>query len=256
MTERNPDCDEEPGFKNNPAVYECTSRIRYSEVGHNRLLTPPALIDLFQDCSLFHSEQIGFGPAELTRQHAAWVLSHWYIVADRYPEFGETVTVGTFATSFRTVSATRNFYLLDSEGNRIACANSIWAFIDLNTGKPQRPSADHVAAYGMADAFDMPAEQGRHIAIPSQMQAAAPITVLRDHIDTNEHMNNCQYIKMALEVIPHEMDVRQLRVDFKRSALLGDVLYPFFMEEPERSVVVFRASDESVYGVVECVERA
>ena len=50
-----------------------------------------------------------------------------------------------------------------------------------------------------------------------------PFPVRRYHIDTNEHVNNCQYVQMAMEMLPGDINVRQLRVDYKKSAVLGDM---------------------------------
>ena len=37
------------------------SRVRYSEIDHHGTLTLPALINYFQDCSTFQSEDVGLG---------------------------------------------------------------------------------------------------------------------------------------------------------------------------------------------------
>ena len=59
----------------------------------------------------------------------------------------------------------------------------------------------------------------------------------RYHIDTNEHVNNCQYVQMAMEMLPGDINVRQLRVDYKKSAVLGDMIFPKVSEEQDRTVV-------------------
>ena len=40
-------------------MYSYNARIRYSECSSDRQLTLPALINLFQNCSSFHSEDAG-----------------------------------------------------------------------------------------------------------------------------------------------------------------------------------------------------
>ena len=42
-------------------MYTFDSRVRYSEVGVDGNLTLIALLEYFQDCSTFHSEDIGLG---------------------------------------------------------------------------------------------------------------------------------------------------------------------------------------------------
>ena len=238
--------------KLDPAAFEFDAHVRYSETTHNGTMALPALIDIFQDCSIFHSEKIGYGPGFLKNEQKAWVLTHWHIVVDRYPKLAEQITVGTFASSFKTVSAGRDFYLRDAEGRVIARAHSTWGFMDLAAGKPVRPTAEHVAAYGLGMPLEMPKES-RKIALPAadELHACDPITVRRDLIDTNEHVNNSQYVRIALSVLPDEMQPHRARVDYRRSAVLGDVIQPHVEIEEGRTVVLLADDDGAPYGVVE-----
>ena len=77
-------------------MYTFDSRIRYSETDSEGKLTLCALINYFQDCSTFQSEDIGRGLQFLKEHDLAWVLCSWQIVVDRYPKMGEKVTIGTF----------------------------------------------------------------------------------------------------------------------------------------------------------------
>ena len=47
-------------------MYEFDSRVRYSEVDHHGTMTVPALINYFQDCSTFQSEDLGIGTTVLS----------------------------------------------------------------------------------------------------------------------------------------------------------------------------------------------
>ena len=80
--------------------YTIDARVRYSEIDHRGTLTLPGVINYFQDCSTFQSEDIGYGVLRLKEQKRAWVLSYWQIIVDRYPKMGEKIRVGTFATAF------------------------------------------------------------------------------------------------------------------------------------------------------------
>ena len=73
----------------------------------------------------------------------------------------------------------------------------------------------------------------------------------RYHIDTNEHVNNCQYVQMAMEMLPCDISVHQLRVDYKKSAVLGDMIFPKVSEEAERIVVELCDGTGKPYAVVE-----
>lgn len=231
-------------------AFEFDGRIRYSEVDHNARLTLPALIDYFQDCSTFHSESVGFGMEFLKREQKGWVLSHWQIVVDRYPHLCEPVTVGTFAYKFRGLMANRNFYMRDAKGEIIARADSSWVFMDLAKGKPVKPSPAHVEAYGMGEPLAMPPE-ARRVSVPEALEVRDPFPVLRGMIDMNEHVNNCQYVQMAIELLPEAAAARIARVDYRRAAVLGDIVYPRIAREEDRSVAVLSDAEGEPYVVVE-----
>ena len=230
--------------------YEFDSRVRYSEIDHRGTMTLPALINYFQDCTTFHSESVRLGMERLRKEKKAWVLSYWQVLVERYPRLNEKIRVGTFPTEFKGLFGNRNMYMLDGDGNRIACANSIWVFMDLEKGRPARPQAEHIEPYGIGEPLDMPYED-RKIEPPKESRACEPFPVRRYHIDTNEHVNNCQYVQMAMEMLPEDISVRQLRVDYKKSAVLGDMIYPRVSEEPERTVVELCDEAGKEYAVVE-----
>ncbi len=231
-------------------MYEFGGRVRYSEIDHTGKMTLPALINYFQDCSTFHSEEVGLGMGRLKADRKAWVLSYWQVIVERYPELGERIVTGTFPTEFKGLYGNRNFYMKDEQGKQLACANSIWVFMDLEKGRPTRPAKEYIEPYGTEEPLDMPYE-GRKILMPEECEDMEPFPVRRYHIDTNEHVNNCQYVQMALEMLPREMSAGQLRVDYKKSAVLGDIIYPKVSREAERTVVELCDAEGKPYAVVE-----
>ncbi len=50
--------------------------------------------------------------------------------------------------------------------------------------------------------------------------------VLRADIDYNKHLNNANYIRMAMELLPEDFEVKGLRVEYRVPAKLGDQLIP------------------------------
>ena len=60
-------------------MYSFNSRVRYSQVNKDGRLKLVSLLDYFQDCSTFHSEDAGMGTEYLAGQGLAWVLNFWQI---------------------------------------------------------------------------------------------------------------------------------------------------------------------------------
>ena len=59
---------------------------------------------------------------------------------------------------------------------------------------------------------------------------------------------------MALEMIPEDSKIKELRVEYKKSAVLGDVIYPKVAMEEDRMVVELCDEGGNSYAVVELKE--
>lgn len=217
-------------------MYSFRSRVRYSETDRNGFLTLEGILDYFQDASTFHSEELGLGIQYLKQNKLLWVLSAWQIVVERYPKLGEAIRIVTFPYEFRGFLGFRNFYLEDESGSRIAYANSVWTLMDLEAGRPVRPLPEMVEKYILSDKLEMEYAP-RKISTERAGKKMEPVTVKKYHLDSNSHVNNGQYVRMAMEQIPEDCRVRQLRAEYKKSALLNDIIVPVVSEEGERYLV-------------------
>ncbi len=205
-------------------MYSFMSRIRYSEVDEEKYLSVSGLINYFQDCSTFHSEDIGLGLGFLEEHHRGWVLTFWQIVIDKYPMYGETVCVGTWPYDFNGFMGSRNFIMQNQAGERLAYANSVWAYLDTQTGRFAKLGEYELERYKIEEKLDMEYAD-RKIKIPVGGQTSEPIVITSHQIDTNHHVNNEEYVKLAQDLLklprPH-----QIRVEYKKSAVLGDTIFP------------------------------
>lgn len=209
-------------------MYTFDSRIRYSEVDKNGKLTIESLIDYFQDCSTFQTQD---GPASmeyLKQKNLAWVVNFWQIEIKRLPKLCEYVTIGTIPHSLKGFFGIRNFFMDTKDGERLAVANSVWTLFDFEKNIPSRITPEIVAAYPLEPCLDMEYAD-RKIKIPEdgEVVRGEAIVVKTHHLDTNNHVNNGQYIKMATDAIPDkDIKVSSMRVEYRKQARLGDVLYP------------------------------
>jgi len=193
---------------------------------------------------------VGF--KHLEAQHKAWILSSWQIVLRRRPKIGEAITVATWATGFEGIYGIRNFEMKDEQGQTAACANSIWVYMDMQAGRPAKPSEEHVRLYDIEPALDIEYAP-RKIKLPNQCQDGPVFPVRKYHIDTNGHVNNCQYVQMALEALPAEAKVRQVRVEYKKAAVFGDEILPKLAVEEDRTVVELCETGGKPFAIVEFI---
>lgn len=233
-------------------MYTFDSRVRYSEVGVDGNMTIEALLDYFQDCSTFHSEDIGLGVDYLDALHMVWMLSSWQICVNRYPHLCERIVIGTAPYEFRGFIGCRNFEMKTAEGEVLAYANSIWSLMDIRKMVPAKPSEKMLEGYVLEAKYPMEYAP-RKIAMPDGGTALAPFTVKQHHLDTNNHVNNGQYVRMAMDCISKDFRIRQLRVEYKRQAKLDDMVCPVVAANESGGLytVSLNNADGKPYSIVE-----
>ena len=230
--------------------YTFDSKVRISEAGSKGKLTLPAIINYFQDCSTLQSEGLGVG-IDFCREHKrAWVLSSWQIVVERYPELAEDIKARTWATGFRGLFGERNFCIEDNEGYMVAYANSLWVYMDIEMGRPTKPTPEEIEPYGVGAPLEME-PMSRKISLPENAEVKEPFRVRKYQIDTNHHMNNCQYVQMAMEFLEDDFVPHHVRVEYKKSALYGDVIIPKVAKDENRIVIELCDEADKLYASVE-----
>ena len=233
--------------------YSFKGRVRYSEIGENGCLTMPGIQDYYQDCCTFQSESIGQGMEVLENRQRAWVLSSWQIIVNRYPKMGEPIIATTAPYGFKGFLGMRNFTLETEAGERLSWANSIWTNIDTHTGLPARLTEEDLRGYVLDEKLDMDYAP-RKIALPENMTKEEPFAIQKHHLDTHHHVNNCQYIRMAADYLPEGFVIRQMRAEYKKQALLGDIFYPSVKLETGKVTVALSTESGEPYAVVEFTE--
>lgn len=233
-------------------MYTFESRIRYSETGTDGKLTLESLLDYFQDCSIFHSEEIGLGIKYLEEKNLAWVLSSWQIVIERYPNVCENVVVGTAPYDFKGFVGYRNFWMDTESGERLAYANSIWSLMDTMKMAPAKPPVEMTEGYVLSEKLQMDYAP-RKITVPPDKKEQEKIEVRPHHLDTNGHVNNGQYVRIAMDYIPKDFHIRQLRAEYKKQAVLGDTIIPVAAVNEDRTIYTVSLNTENgaPYSIIE-----
>lgn len=236
-------------------MYKFNARIRYSEVDSEGKLSLESLLDYFQDASTFHSEDLGLGVEYLNKMRLAWVLSAWQIVVERYPRLCEQVVIGTAPYDFKSFLGFRNFLMETADGERLAYAGTIWTLVDLDKMKPVKPTSEMLEAYVLEDRLEMDYAP-RKILLPEvEGVIQDEIEVRTHHLDTNLHVNNGQYVRMARECLPENYGIRQMRAEYRIQARLGDKIFPVVFTEGDTVTVTLNNESDQPYSVVEFQKR-
>jgi medium-chain acyl-[acyl-carrier-protein] hydrolase len=231
-------------------MYIFDSRVRYNETDTNEVLSVEGIIDYMQDCATFHSDNEGKGIDYLAERNLCWILNAWQVVINRQPKAGEKIKIGTNAYGYKGIYGFRNFVILDESGEKCAYANSVWVLVDIRNYKPTRITETAFIGLNPKEKLEMDYAD-RKIHIPVSLSPEEPIKVMRGHLDSHLHVNNGKYVGMAAEYLPEDIQVRQLRVQYLKSAMLGDIIIPYIGQINNKYYVSLNSAENEPYAVLE-----
>ena len=128
-------------------MYEIQERVRYSEVTEKGEMSLFSVVNLLQNCSTFHSHDVGMSIEVLRKKHRAWLLSAWNIELYALPKLYEKLSIGTSPHNFRGIFAYRNFWIQNEAREFYVKADSEWFSFDLEKGRPAKITEELIAPF-------------------------------------------------------------------------------------------------------------
>ena len=207
-------------------------------------------LQMMQDCSEMWIDSEPGVKQYFTEQNMAQLLATRQVEIVRVPEYKEELTVTTSVYGMKPMFGFRNTFIYDAQGKPCYKTWSMGAFVDKAAGKLKRVDEATIQSMTLEPQLEMNYKD-RRIILPKGRSSEShpslledgrvateldkvkdggevlePIKVLRADIDYNKHMNNANYVRMAMELLPEDFVVTGLRVEYRVAAKLGDCLTP------------------------------
>ena len=183
-------------------------------------------LQMMQDCSEMWIDSEPTVRKFFTDNNMTQLLATRQVEVMRVPRFKEDLSVTTSIYEVMPMYGFRNTFIRDAQGQPCYRTWSMGAFVDLGTGKLARIADDAIASLTLEPKLEMN-YRGRRIILPKQDGTVMePVKVIRADIDYNRHMNNANYVRIAMELLPEGFEVRDMRVEYRIAAKLGDLLSP------------------------------
>jgi acyl-ACP thioesterase len=235
-------------------MYSFESRVRYSETDETGVLSLLGMINYLQDCSTFQCEYLGVGMGHLRGEHLSWFISNWAIEILEMPRFGERIVISTWSYDIAKLYGWRNFTISSPDGREFVRADSLWFMFDSETGHPVKVPPEEGAPFlTQAEPRLASPQLQRKLRVEGPGRACAPIMVNEQHLDTNHHVNNAQYVEMAVAAVAsldEAFRVGRLDVQYKNAAVLGDTIVPRLHEIPDGYGVDLADAAGTTYAIV------
>ncbi len=237
-------------------MYSFNTRVGFSHTDNNRMMTLEAIVDCFQDCSCFQAEHLGIGFDYLEPLNLVWILNSWQIEIKETPKFYDKITVGTYPYDFKGFFGYRNFFIENEKGDKIVCANSVWTLMDWKKMCPAKLTPQIMDKYQKEERLSM-SYKSRKIILPTKEETdiieRESLQIKKYHLDSNQHVNNGQYIRIALEALDKEIDITELRTEYRKQALLNDYITPIIYVKNNVYTIALCDEKEQPYAVIEVI---
>ncbi|HCT65550.1 MAG TPA: hypothetical protein DIC60_09860 [Lachnospiraceae bacterium] len=236
--------------------YEETAVIAFNNTNARLQLTQNSLTVLFQELAIHHSDSLGYTLHYLSEEQKGWAITNWHILIDRFPKYGEEVTMQTWSPSCRRMQAERSFRMIDSNGNIIARASSRWIYMDFKRRRPTTISKSMEEDYysGLEsiikkENYKLPKRDEENLVLE------VGLSVRRSETDSNGHTNNTQYITWAMDLVPdyiydgyHSYDIGVVyrRECYRNSEIIAKTYVKDIAEEKEVITCFLDANDNSI----------
>lgn len=199
--------------------------VRWHDTDANRCVRPTQILTYMQETANAQLAHTGLSLDRLRDERGlAFLLSSISLQFYRPLYTGEEIEVQTWVCEGRGFGYLRCFAILCG-GETVAEASSVWALLDLRSGKFVR--ADE-PPYDISPEPMLTLDLPRRLRVgrTEEMECAGERCIVYSDIDYNGHMNNTRYPDLFCDFTP---DIRECRVSammlsFVHEAAFGDTL--------------------------------
>ena len=200
-------------------------RVRFDEAGPDGRLRSSGYLRFAQDLAWIHSEVAGFDRRFYAERGLTWLVRAIELDLLEDAAYGTELTVSTEVVGFRRVWARRRSEFRTAESERpTAVAITDWVLLNA-AGRPVRPPAQILAAFGGPPAEFTPLRLPRLEPNGEPAATVHEFGVRRSELDPMAHVNNAAYLDFMDEHylgavrMRHGMPLpRRYRAEFIRSA--------------------------------------
>jgi len=195
--------------------------IRSSEVTPDGKASLHSICNLLQEVAGNHAGALNLDITQLMEKNLTWVLQRLNIKINRYPTRGETITIKTWPSSGDKLRAYRDFLILDDDTNEIGCCLSYWLMLNTQNRRPVR-MPEEVLNMAPRDISHVIGIKKNRLSSFENPDYIKKFKARRSDLDLNNHVNNVRYIEWALEVLPAEVNVYEMDIEFRAECREGD----------------------------------
>lgn len=210
-------------------ICETQAVICREDTEKNGALRLSALLHLAQEAAGEHCKALGLDWEALAEKKLFWAVLRTRVELTRLPRLGDRLTLRTWPMPTSRSAYPRCVLFLDEQGNTLATVTSLWVLMHREKRAMVLPGKSGVTVEGILTGQE-PALPGS--LSPTDAAASFPVTVTRELLDRNGHMNNARYLDW-LQPLTRGRPVVSFTVNYLAEALLDQALTLQYREEAD-----------------------
>ena len=234
-------------------MYTFNTRVSYSRVDKNGQVPLYEIMNYLQDCSTFHSEDLGVGVEYMKSIAKAWVVVAYKIKINRPIMLGQEICVGTAPTSFDSLFGKPQYFIKDDKGGYSVQADTIWVLIDFEKRRPTRITEEVSAKYELETVFEGVTAK-RKMKLKGERKRLPSFEVKKTYIDNNGHMNNADYLRAAMEYLPEGFACKEMEIVYNKEAMEGETIIPYISEEKDGIGISFEDEKGELHATIKLIK--
>lgn len=231
-------------------MYSLNYKVTTSTCDSEGKLKLYSALQMMQDCSEMWIDSEPQVKDYFARENMAQLLASRQVEIVRVPDFKEELTVTTSVYGMKPMFGFRNTFIYDAKGKPCYRTWSMGAFVDKANGKLKRVDDTVAGSLLIEPQLEMNYKDRRIILPKTEGEVLEPVKVMRSDIDYNKHLNNANYVRMAMELLPEDFEIKGLRVEYRVAAKLGDMLVPTIYKH-DGVIIVSLSIGEDVSAIIE-----
>ncbi len=229
------------------SVYEYKTHVRYSDIDENNQLSDKGLINILSEAAGKHSAMVGNGLNDIEKTGTTWMLLFWKVKFFKRPIWNTDLVIKTWARSFNRISSWRDFEVYDSNGEKIAIATTEWVLIDALKNGIGRITEELMNSYGIVEKSVFEEEPTGKLKEEENMKEVYKYTAKRRDIDVNHHVNNANYLDIAYEAFPNDVEIdnfENIEIYYKKQIKIGETVSCYYSNRNNIHTVCIKSEDK------------
>ena len=226
-------------------MFEYDFMVQYVDINTSGVLSDYGLLKYLQEIACLHADSKKYGLKDTPVNRLAWIILDWRIEFISRPNWNTKLHIKTWASKIDNISCYRDFEVTSESGERLALASSRWVLLNIDTHHISKITPEIKSAFEPICSSVFTTETNK-LTEPDSYESCFEYTILKRDIDTNQHLNNLNYIMLAKEALPEANEFSKIDVMYKHQCLLSDKVLFLCHKEDCGYVVAVKNADTGV----------